>query len=402
MNIQTPLPSNVADLLLADIARKIQLSPTNYRTAQQHYGAIYKHLVRAESPIAHAVQVLYPQGSMAIGSVISSKFENDEFDIDVVAQLLISPDTRPAVVLDTLFSALNGKPGSQYHGRVHRRTRCVTVDYPDMHVDVTPAVLLGGRPPRTSVIFHAHEKQPASEHRHVLANPWGFADWFEKQMPAAQLFAEAVLRKSAEPIPPPEVLEEKAVPLIALQLMKRWTNKIYEPRLASGSAARKPPGVVLAYFAARSGRSYRGLLQELQHQCSAILTAFEGAARQRNVLVVENPACEGDVFTDRWPGTLAGQDQFINDLKALQSSLVLLSSGISLPEQQRIMAQLFGEHAAANVFKEFANRYEQAAHRGQLHHAPKTGAIALNESGLGRSAAVLGAIATPKTRNFGS
>ena len=166
------------------------------------------------------------RGGVAIGAAIASRFRTDEFDVDAVVELAIAPFEAPGAVLDTLFAGVSGDRGSQYFGKVTRRTRCVTVDFDAMHVDLTPAVLLAGQAPRISHIFHAHEHEPQHMHRHVTANPWGFAQWFEQQMPAALYFADSVMRKMAEPLPAPEELEEKALPLIALQLVKRWRNKL--------------------------------------------------------------------------------------------------------------------------------------------------------------------------------
>jgi hypothetical protein len=67
---------------------------------------------------------------MAIRATILSRKRTDGFDIDIVAELILPPETSPAVVLDLLFEAINGPPGSRFHGKVERRTRCVTVYTP--------------------------------------------------------------------------------------------------------------------------------------------------------------------------------------------------------------------------------------------------------------------------------
>jgi hypothetical protein len=56
------------DTLLRQIAVKIQLSPTNYGIAVDHYEAVDLFLAREKSLIRHVYDGLYPQGSMAIGA----------------------------------------------------------------------------------------------------------------------------------------------------------------------------------------------------------------------------------------------------------------------------------------------------------------------------------------------
>ena len=120
---------------------------------------------------------------MAIGATIAAKLKNDEFDIDVIVKLNIDRATPPGAVLNALFEAVNGEPGSIYHGKVTRNSRCVTIEYESMHLDITPAVRMTELAERTSTIFHAHEDEPPAKHRHIVANPWGFADWFKENTP---------------------------------------------------------------------------------------------------------------------------------------------------------------------------------------------------------------------------
>lgn len=367
----------LADALLNDIARRIQLSPTDYGVAVDHYEAVCAWLQRDESPISHVFSRLYPQGSFAIGATIASRLRNDEYDIDVVAELAVGADTPPAVVLDALFEAVNGKKGSRYHGKVQRRTRCVTVEYDRMHLDITPAVLLRHRPDRTSVIFHAHEDEPEHLHRHIMANPWGFAQWFEDMTPAVREIVEAMLRKSAEPVPDQEELIEKSTPLVALQLLKRWRNKCYDLR-----NGRSPPSVALAYFIATNATDGRDLFGELQTQAEALLSTFEAADIRGQLVRVVNPACDTDVLTDRWPGDAETQRVFLGDLRALTADLRSIAADPTLENCQTVMRRLFGENPTKAVFEDFALRFAHQAETGGLFSRGGTGGIALGASGL--------------------
>ena len=88
---QTPLSSPV-DILLADVAIRIQLSQTDYDKAITRYQAINRWIEREGSPLKDRVDLFYPQGSMATGSTIASKLKSDEYDIDIVAQLILPAD----------------------------------------------------------------------------------------------------------------------------------------------------------------------------------------------------------------------------------------------------------------------------------------------------------------------
>jgi hypothetical protein len=362
MTIAAFKTSGLVDEMLLDVARQVQLHPSDYREATQHYRAIAQYLEREGSPLRGLIASVYAQGGMAIGSVVSSKFETDEFDVDAIVELNASPIAPPAAVLDTVFRALVGESGSRYYGKVTRRTRCVTVDFPRMHVDLTPAVLLPGQAPRISHIFHAHEREPQQHHRHVVANPWGFSNWFEQQMPAARFFADSVLRKAAEPLPDLAELEQKSLPLIGLQLFKRWRNKCYDQR----DNLRRPPSVLLSYFFATLRGQRHSLLAELMAQAQNLLGIFEDHDKRGALIEIRNPTCNADIFSDRWPESLMDQRRFTADLKALVAELVKLSASPSFEECARMMSGLFGERPVRIVVDELAKRYTGSAFGNSL------------------------------------
>ena len=81
-----------------------------------------------------------------------------------------------------------------------------------MHIDLTPAVLVAEREPRTSVIFHSKPEDPSEPKLRLLANPWGLAEWFKVMTPLetdfAKLFegrAMAQDRAPGEPVLPPSL-----------------------------------------------------------------------------------------------------------------------------------------------------------------------------------------------------
>jgi hypothetical protein len=193
MNVihRQPALTDAADILLADVALRIQLSPSQYDIAVSRYQTIAKWLERSGSSLAGLVTRLYPQGSMSIGATISSSMDSEDYDIDIMVELELSADTPPQIVLDLLFQTVRGEPGSRYYDATERRTRCVTVHYADMHLDLTPAILVPERQALTSWIFH-HKASATNEPTYrALANPYGFSEWYQEATPLDHAFAEA-------------------------------------------------------------------------------------------------------------------------------------------------------------------------------------------------------------------
>ena len=375
---------SITDALLADVARKVQLSPTNYRLAIERYRIINEWLDREGSVLRGKVRLMYPQGSMATGTTVSSRLENDEFDIDLMAELADEfRGWHPRDILDTLFDAINGEVGSRYHGKVERMTRCVQVQYEGMHLDVTPATLIAGRVARVSHICHSKREKPRAEDHRPVANPWGFGEWFKDQMPLplSEGARMSTLAKASEAVPVEEQpeLHERSLPVIATQLVKRWRNKKYD-----GREGRCPPSVLLSCLIGErsghllaTGNVRRSLHATLLDLVIYILAQFKAAERVGRLIHRTNPACPGDeVLTDRWPAAGRDQRQFIDDLEDFAAKLDLLGrDDLSLAQRNELLSDMFGERAAALAMEDLRKRLDEQARGGNVLHRLGTGAV---------------------------
>lgn len=66
---------------------------------------------------------------MAYNATIARCLRTDEFDIDIIAQIIVRRGLTAKQVLDELYEAVRGEPGSRYYKMVERRnraSRCTT------------------------------------------------------------------------------------------------------------------------------------------------------------------------------------------------------------------------------------------------------------------------------------
>lgn len=413
MNSKTipPQLTETTDILLADVAIHIQLSRTDYNKAVDRYQTINDWIERDGSPLKDLVQLFYPQGSMAIGATIASKLKTDEFDIDLVAQLGLPKDVLPHEPLDLLFKAIRGEPGSRYYRMTKRRTRCVTVDYSDdMHIDVTPVIRRLDTPERESWLFHDRPEAPQEKSYRLIANPYGFAEWFKANTPPDQDFADIFEKRAAEyeqlmlmeaaesdPVPPQEPPFQKSKAVIVLQLLKRWRNVQYDTR-----SGRRPPSILIAKLVADAANHTDRLSEELLFQAQHMLSEFRRWHDAGCLIHVANPVCEQDVLTDRWPESLQDQAIFIRDLENLVMQVERLVSGCDLEEIKKIMMELFGEAPTIDVVESFVRRMGDGMLSGQSQHRPSTGSLVFPTTAAGTSVTTpSGAVSTPKHTFFG-
>ena len=388
---KNPLPE-ARDVLLADTAIRLQLSQTNRRMAVKRYGTMQEHIEREGSPLRELAELFYPQGSMAIGATIASKLKNDEFDVDIIIQTKCDLDIEPQKILDMLYESIKGEKGSRYYDMTVRNSRCVTVHYADgMHIDFTPSVLFPNQYPRISHIFHHKPEDPASEQKAIIANPFGFAEWFKDMTKPSAEFSQlyeslavdyemrVMMDKADTEELPEDDITMKSMAVVALQLLKRWRNVKYDER-----EGRQPPSVMMAKLVADASGNTTTLSKELLFQAENLLGQVSMAHDCSQLIEVMNPACPTeDCFTDRWPGDLKTQSIFLADLEDLVEKLnALIHGNLDLPQMQAIMSDLFGENPTMGVFKEFNDRIGQTITSDSSYTNTKSGSLDLAASGV--------------------
>lgn len=365
------------DGLLADVAINVQLPPGLHRIACERYERVRRHMEREGSPLKDRILHFYPQGSMAIDATISSRWTEGDYDLDVVAQLDIPANTPPSIALDLIERALEGYPA-----RIVRQTRCVTVYFEDMHLDVTPAVRHPGTIERQSDIFHAKEGEPRSEHFRVPMNAYGFARWYEANTPVETLFAEAYNQRlydvyglsfkadaEVDEVPEQCHLSIKNVATVALQLMKRFRDIAY-----LRATGRIPPSVMLSCYAGHAAASNLTLSDMLIRQARMLASDIRRASSSGRLLHVANPVYPDDVFTDRWPADLRQQDDFAHRLEALVAGLEAIKAGRhDLEDVGNLLRDWFGKGVVSSAME----RKNQAMGR-----AVRTGTQGYGKTGL--------------------
>lgn len=368
-------PSNMLEDIFTEIAIRIQLPPSKYQLACDRYKAVADYLERDSSPLKDKIARFYPQGSMAIGATISSRGHDQEYDIDIVGELLLPSETHPRVVLDTLYAAVRGEKDSRYYELVKRRTRCVTIYYEDgMHLDITPVILQSSSPERTSDLFHDDPDKPDEESAKLLMNAWGFCTLFKANTADTTSFSERysqsvrafdVLAKAeTEEVDPQEDPARKSSDVVALQLIKRFRNIRYNIR-----DERLPPSILLSKFVNDAAHPMDSLVDALIYHTTFVRQQFIEADRNFKLVHEVNPTCEADCFTDRWPLKISEQKQFISDLNYLLDSLKKLkSSELSIDQIQNLLVDLFGEFPVKAAMRATQKMVGNATRSGSTNH----------------------------------
>ena len=387
------------DRLLAQIALELQLPPSLHDQVGGRYEAVRRRL-ESTPEFWNAIEHFYPQGSMAIDATISTRGTDDEYDLDIVAQLggRFRRMTPLSILMD-LEKALSDYPVSS----VKRQTRCVTLYYADkMHLDITPGFRATTIVERESFITHAKGPKASEDDRFVDMNAFGFAGWYRQRTPIEFRLAESFDRHwrslggqialdaaKVDKIPNPERFTVKNTATLALQLLKQFRNIQY-----ADYAGRIPPSVVLSYYAALAARPSTRLSDMLIRIATWMLRDIEEAVLNRRLLHIANPLCPADVFTDRWPDSMPQQIQFAHHLKHLTQGLeAIRRSELSADALGSWLRNQFGARVVTKAADHVAQQIGSAI-QGSNQSYSRKGRLLVPASGRSLSAATA-SLATP-------
>jgi Second Messenger Oligonucleotide or Dinucleotide Synthetase domain len=353
--------------LLRLVCGELQISPTAYDQAVARYTAVCNWLEADGSVVAVFNPTIYPQGSMRIGTT-AKPFGRDEYDLDFVCEfrLVVNNLQSPLQLLKLLESRL--REHEVYRSILEMKNRCVRLNYAnEFHLDILPAC------PDFSVgdscLFVPDRKTLSWKH----SNPKGYADWFESrcEMGLKLLMESRRLMEKAEPIPPQEAAEEKAVLKRVVQLLKRWRDVRFqrEPKLA-------PISMVLTTLAAQA---YGGEHSVPVAMTSVLNTLVSWVASSSPRIYVPNPANEKEDLSERWNDP-AQYRAFVDGVRELHKrwNEVLATAGIQNVSNH--LEQLFGEpvkSAIKNQARSLQDLREKSSLRvtsaGLLTSAPAVG-----------------------------
>ena len=351
--LTVPSTTSYLDILLDEVCVALQLTPTQYKSAEEKYGAVAEWLSSPGSPLAHHQPEVYPQGSAALQTTVRPRRnqQDEEFDVDSVLEVS-TWEAGPMELYDAVYRRLTDH--DFYAGILEPKKRCVRLDYAgEFHLDILPAVRdrqRGG----TCILIPDREL-----HDWTMSNPRGFVSWFN-----ARAEPELTLEKrmAAEPLPGNDPAERRPPLKRALQLMKRRRDVVF-----NGSDL-APRSVVLTTLAALH---YGGQLRATE----TLLGVLDGVAEQirstSGILQVVNPANPEERFSDAWDEN--SYRAFSTFVSGFREDVQRLAHCEGLPELKTMLAAMFGEEPTDRAMKALTARVERVRKRQALGVKPGVG-----------------------------
>ncbi|MCU0548430.1 MAG: nucleotidyltransferase [Leptolyngbya sp. Prado105] len=348
------------DKLLQIICQKLQLTKTQYRLAEEHYRAVGRWLEQEGSILAPYRPIIYPQGSLPMGTT-NKPLSREEYDLDFVCELLIDwRRTNPIDLLSKVEFRL--REHDDYRSRIERKNRCVSLKYAhDFHLDIVAAC-------SNSALGEGQIRVPDRELKSWRdSNSKQYIAWFDR---IAETYAvSARCLDHAEPLPQQESLEEKAPLRCAIQLMKRCRDLTFTGE-KSGLA---PASILLSTLCAECYQGQESVSEAIFGILQGICYRIANTKGRLQVWNQANQVLED--LGERWDRNPCAYQEFviwIGEFSRLWEQLMNTRGHAAIAG---ILAILFEENLTQAAMRDSANWVDQGRLAGQLGMVPKTGAL---------------------------
>lgn len=364
--------------LLRDLADTLDVPPSKYAEAKDHYNAVGDWLNAEDSELAAFSPEIYPQGSFALGTAVQP-VGDDEYDVDAVCLL----DLKDFQVTQSELKEMVGRrlkhQSSRYKNKIDPKEggrRCWTIQYADdsqFHIDVLPALpdhpqwlqAIGVDEKTTEQAIRISDNKtpeyltgwPASgnaDHDPTRSNPRGYASWFKNRMKvrleeakialASERTASGQIRASVEEI---EDYEVRTPLQRVIQILKRHRDVKYN------SDDDRPISIIITTLAAMAYDNEANLYDAILK----IVPGMRQHIENRNgVYWVPNPVNPLENFADKWEETPRKAQLFFEWLDAIEAEYRHLITDDGFDKVGVYLSDAYGQRAGRATMSKYADR----------------------------------------------
>ena len=310
--------------LFFEIAEELDLTESQEKAIEKAYNTIADWLNRNDSNLSRYNILIYPQGSMKLGTVVKP-LRHDDYDVDMVCLLRDNTESLTAsqvkhLIGNRLRENLTYKQMLQPEGK-----RCWTLEYSEslnFHMDILPSI------PNGFEAIKATHKKP-ERYIFIQTNPHGYAEWFKKRMQKNPVINE---RGNIETLPdfPKKTPLQKVI-----QLLKRHRDVMF-----IDNQEFSPASIIITTLAAKIYNHETNILELFEKVIKNIIYKIEN---RDGIYWVANPVNPSENFADKWISDKKKQQAFFGWLKKINDDFVKLINCKTNDELLACLYTMFGQ-----------------------------------------------------------
>ncbi len=302
------------DDFMAAMARELTISEAMFDKCKTSYKAVGKWLEDGLDCGA----LVYPQGSMALGTTIRPLSDKEDYDVDLVCLLReFDEKDKPGLVKKVVGDRL--KAHELYKDKIDavgEKKRCWTMEYDGFHMDILPCVPRNGiYAPRDDTAIHLTHRDKQGIYRFLPSDPEKYRDWFVDRMLTESTLLVENKRFSAEVRPLRQVGSVTSLQK-AVCILKRHRDVMFESQPDI-----KPISIIVTTLAAQAYRGQSGVFRTLVQLLS------DGGMRQfirvwNGSFYIPNPVLPEENFAEKWKGNPSLSEAMFRWLAKAKKDLV--------------------------------------------------------------------------------
>lgn len=315
---------NYLNQLFFEISEKLDLTDSQANSIEKSYNAVADWFNRNDSKLKIYDILIYPQGSMKLGTVVKPLVD-DDYDIDMVCLLRNNANSLDAKTVKRIVGERLRENHTYKNMLQPEGKRCWTLKYSDnlnFHMDILPAI------PKGKEAIKATHKQE-NTYEFIDTNPHGYAEWFKNKMKPQGNFS---IRGSVENIPefPKKTTLQKVI-----QLLKRHRDVMFQKNQENS-----PISIIITTLAARVFESTDNLVEAFEKIIKNLTTKIENRG---GVYWIPNPVNTLENFADKWQEYPQKANAFFSWVKRVNDDYADLLSSKSREELLNVLYRMFGQ-----------------------------------------------------------
>jgi hypothetical protein len=378
--------------LLTDIVNEISITETQFSNLVKSYGAVGKYL-EDDPRLEGYSPLIFPQGSLRLGTIIQPVGKDDDLDVDLVIRLTGKDPSWTQSDLKRIIGNRLKSHGIYKDMLGDEGRRCWTLLYRHnsdskterYHMDILPSVAQSGyerilnevlsktysleQAKRIALRITDNKSRDYSTSRNILtwhsSNPDAYAYWFADRCRTSRIINEGRSIMAAI-MPIGKLAKEKSILQQVIQILKRHRDIMFK-----NNHEDKPISIIITTLAARAYQGEDNLVIALNNVVTRMPTLI--SKNSKNEYVVENPVNPEENFADKWPSYPKRQQNFFRWLEAVGNDLndVLRLKGVQLREK---LADIVGSDIASAVSRTLIVEHQNNIRNG-IAKVTATGSI---------------------------
>lgn len=348
------LNSEKINEMYEEIADELNISDTVFDSANKSYKALGEYL---DNNLEDYKVVIFPQGSMNLGTLIKPIDKSDDYDLDAVCKVyhdFDSPKDLKNLIGDVL------KNSDRYSKLLVKEEgkRCWTLKYSEdanFHMDILPSMPNTQLNDNSIIITHKED----GKYTFMVSNPEDYATWFDKlQEKERRILFERAKSKFSSKVEDLREYKIRTTLQKTIQILKRHRDIKYS-NASSKEKDNKPISIIITTLV---GYLYTGDETILDLICKFVNDFHKYIEIDENgKYIIHNPVNEEENFADKWAIYPQRKDAFYSWIADLKKDLITNNFMIfdDLVDKGSYLKSIFGTDLIESVFEKRAKAMDK-------------------------------------------